>query len=235
MFDMTRLSTTRSIVFILSVFAVWTILSIGWYVCGTNHMCDITATAETEVVVGLADTQAPVAVAFDRAGAAGEIFVMLMIAFTLGALLGRILAIPRDTDTESSASVAQESERSSPRTGAPVHISELTKAAIRTPIPMPIPQHTAAPVAISEKKEVSPTVIHLGGTAPTPHQPAVKQNAWNTPRTTAPIFPPKQATAPVLQIKQTPTLAMQPKPLSSDRPKIRFNTSWSKPAESKRS
>src|SRR3989344_2745603 len=88
MFSLARMKPLHAVVGIVAVFLLWSAVSIGWYVCGVNSLCAINAEA-TE----LTDTQAPLAVGYDRAGAAGEIFVMLMIAFTLGALLGRVLGI----------------------------------------------------------------------------------------------------------------------------------------------
>jgi hypothetical protein len=134
MLDMKKMTTMHYIVGILVVFAVWSALSTAWYVCGINNLCNNQAHAHEAVLeeTTLADTQAPVAIAFDRSGAAGEIFVMLMIAFVLGALLGRILTASRNTSSTPSVfhmpSSPQKLALNAPRVGTPVHISEFTKS-----------------------------------------------------------------------------------------------------------
>ena len=211
-------STKQYIVAIFVVFALWCVIASAWYVCGVNNMCAIQVEAHSAVVdpggtddIPLANTQAPLMDGYDRSGAAGEIFIMLMIAFTLGALLGRILANSgRDVTTFTTSVPAVES---APRIGTPMHISEFTKNTPKPPImvsaPTPKPEfrHTAntQPVArppiIIAKKPMPAPIIHLGANTP---KPAIS------------------APTPILK--------------SPERPKIKFNTSWSNPVrDSKKS
>ena len=192
MFSLARMKPLHAVVGIVAVFLLWSAVSIGWYVCGVNSLCAINAEA-TE----LTDTQAPLVAGYDRAGAAGEIFVMLMIAFTLGALLGRVLGIAGSAQMPSmlETKIAPLHERIS----APVHISELTKHAPRPPMQasprMSVSTLTPAPI------------IQLPSAASRP---------------------------PIIQIKPPtkPTLET-PAQKNMERPKIRFNTSWSNPVRDK--
>src|SRR3989344_2798103 len=203
MFSFARMKPLHAVVGIVTVFLLWSAVSMGWYVCGVNSLCSINAEATDAVagegseVLGLADTQAPLVAGYDRAGAAGEIFVMLMIAFTLGALLGRVLGIAGSAQMPSmlETKIAPLHERIS----APVHISELTKHAPRPPMQanprLPVSTLTPAPI------------IHLPSAASRP---------------------------PIIQIKPPAKPALEtPAQKNMERPKIRFNTSWSNPVRDK--
>lgn len=225
MFRGNTFSTKHYIVAVFIVFSLWCAIATAWYVCGINNMCvinaeahggtihDTPADAEShEIIVDpagtdgipLTNTQAPLMEGFDRSGAAGEIFIMLMIAFTLGALLGRILANAGRTETASQMTLPLAAEPA-PRANTPMHVSEFTKniprppVVILTPPPKPEFHHVAStpttvrpPIIIVQK----PTpIIHLGANTPKPA-----------------IAPATSASA------KTP-----------ERPKVKFNTSWSNP------
>jgi|CXWL01.1.fsa_nt_gi hypothetical protein len=189
--------TMRGMAGILIIFALWCGLSVAWYVCGVNQMCNISASAQENVSVQttetgefvLTKTQVPAIMAYDRSGAAGQIFVMLMIAFTLGALLGRILAAPREEESSSAMRLPVETEKIQipERVRSPVHISEFTRNMPRAPIPNPQP--------IQAKPLITP--------------------------------PPKPISAPIILPSPTPAPTIAAK--TPERPKVRFNTSWSNP------
>ncbi|MBI4067983.1 hypothetical protein HY413_01075 [Candidatus Kaiserbacteria bacterium] len=210
-------STKQYVVAIFIVFALWSAIATAWYVCGVNNLCAIQAQAKEMTAdpadtngIPLADTQAPLIEGYDRSGAAGEIFIMLMIAFTLGALLGRILANSGRTETVSQMTLPIATEPA-PRVGTPTHVSAFTKNIPRPPVITPTPppkpefRHAATapamrpPIVIAHKSPPTP-VIHLGA---------------NTP---------KPAIGPALS-----TSTKNP-----ERPKIKFNTSWSNPVRDPR-
>lgn len=229
MLSLSQMKPLHAVIGIVAVFLLWSVISMGWYVCGVYSMCSVNAEAHDGITHddagaaaahALAETQAPLAVGYDRAGAAGEIFVMLMIAFTLGALMGRILGVMGSAPAISfehtkvaplrervGAPTPLEAERgTSPRplTG-PVHISELTKRA-------PRPAAWTKPIAPT----TAPVAVRVAAPAPVIH------------------LPPQ---APIMQIKPPAyTAPKPPAPKAPERPKVRFNTSWSNPdRESKQS
>lgn len=137
------MSVRTQVLLVLVVFVFWCALSMSWYVCGVRNLCAIQAEAHSDiirsgVVESLAITQSPLAVIYERAGSAGEIFIMLLIAFVLGGLLGRILATSGE-NRESKAvekqqtplifhlPAASEKPQLATRVGTPSHISVFTK------------------------------------------------------------------------------------------------------------
>lgn len=137
-------SVRAQVLLMLVVFIFWCALSMSWYVCGVRNLCAIQVEAHSDITrsVGesLSVTQSPLAVIYERAGSAGEIFIMLLIAFVLGGLLGRILATPRENreskDVEKQRPplifhlpAASEKPQLETRVGTPSHISAFTKQA----------------------------------------------------------------------------------------------------------
>lgn len=210
MFGDRTFSTKHYIAAVFVIFALWCAVSTAWYVCGVNNMCAIQAEAKGMTAdpagtdgIPLAATQAPLMDGYDRSGAAGEIFIMLMIAFTLGALLGRILANSGRAETASQLKLPLASE-AAPRVGTPMHISEFTKHVPKPPIlvatPKPEFHHAVStppvvrpPIIIAQRPSAPTPVIHLAASMPKP-------------------------AAPSTPIAKTP-----------ERPKIKFNTSWNNP------
>jgi hypothetical protein len=93
--DIARFSLKAKIAFIILVFLAWCLMATAWYVCGVNNLCTeslasaVTAETLTEVTIQFSDSQLPLGAVYDRSGAAADILIMLLVAFVLGALLGR--------------------------------------------------------------------------------------------------------------------------------------------------
>jgi hypothetical protein len=200
---------------IFLAFVVWSVVSVGWYVCGVKDLClhGQGGVAEAQSIViyndgttDLVETQGPVAVGYERSGAMGEIFVMLMIAFTLGALLGRILAAPKNNGENGETNKMSVISLPGP--------TEKTKLSVPVVKPVskkpPMPRQTSGPVHISQvTKHVPRPPVQAGG-SPAHHA-----------QTRSPVILSRQQTHP-----QHP---QQPPVKNPERPKIRFNTSWNKP------
>ncbi len=213
-------SLSRQIAFIIVVFVLWSVISGAWYVCGVRDLCAIKAEAhngvvhETEADIStLSVTQAPLMIAFERSGAAGEIFVMLLVAFVLGALLGRILATPRSAeqlplvfqlqDGKNTRTGLSERADLSERVGVPTHVSAFTKKT---------------------------ALVAASAPSPAPEQTPVMTYATNKP-----ILMPAATSKPITNTEVRPTHNDQPKAhdQNKERPKVRFNTSWSNPYRGK--
>lgn len=213
-----RISIGRQIAFIVAVFIIWCGISAAWYVCGVNDLCGPTAQAaesqEVSFAVQLSDSQLPLTVAYDRAGAAADIFIMLLVAFVLGALLGRILSLPRSVLTVPPLFMLQSGtgkEQIPERIGTPIHISEFTKkVSLTSSIQKPITTMHAAPKpastlpiiteALKLAKADAPTIV-LGPTKTSASAPSIAKQApaVTTPKTPAPFFVPKSAPAPTIK------------------------------------
>lgn len=223
-------SLSRQIAFILVVFALWSVISGAWYVCGVRGLCAVKAEAHNGIAhevetdtVALSVTQAPLMIAFERSGAAGEIFVMLLVAFVLGALLGRILAAPRTP--EQLPLVFQLPEGNNPRTGlaervgVPTHVSVFTKktALVAASAPPPAPETTPVLASATNKPILMP--------APLEKDRLLSSSLMGTAPTSKPII----NTA----VQKTHSEQLKVHDQNKERPKVRFNTSWSNPYRGK--
>lgn len=252
-----QISIGKQISFILGVFFLWIIVASAWYVCGINNLCDAATQAaeEADIVyeITLSDSQLPVSMAYDRGGAAADIFIMLLIAFVLGTLLGRILSAPKALAVPPlfSLSSGTEKEALPERAGIPAHISEFTrKTAAQKPtvtITMPAPR-PAVPMPVAKKENPNELKTTISRAAYPQDLP--KDSAPIILGAAKPVFKPKFATPsptpkpvthfspkPPLQPRAvTPSLApiassntSTPQAASGERPKLRFNTSWNNP------
>jgi hypothetical protein len=241
-----KLPVARHVAFVLVVFALWSVIGTAWYVCGVRGLCTLEAEAnsainETDINSALSVTQVPLMTAFERSGAAGEIFVVLLIAFVLGALLGRILATSK---TAEQLPLVFELQNGNMRTGlaervgAPTHVSAFTKnatlaAASATayaakPASFATPT-VSAPILMPAMSETERTQRSqsLVGTATL--EKIEKTAARDLPQVAQP------EPRPILQtsVPKVSSGQGQPKAENRERPKVRFNTSWSNPYRGK--
>lgn len=222
------------IVGILLAFAVWSAVSMGWYVCGIKDLCSVAEAQDTVAYEdGLVETQAPVAIGYEKSGAAGEIFVMLMIAFTLGALLGRTLATSASTEETQSETKTNETPvihlpAAAKNVSPPLQAVCVTPSPVHTSMREIGPQpSTGGPVHISElTKRVPRPPVQVNLSAPQRYATPIRAQNIEKP---TPVL---ETRAPIILPKYTPPHT-PPQTKNPERHKIRFNTSWSNPVRNR--